>query len=128
EPSLRTDCGTDSEPLPDGTCTATGLTSCPSARFADVDSVRGTDPVFYVDASANPSLADGTLAHPYATLAPALAHCGRYVDCARTRRLRRAAGDHDARESRGRLRGTRSDHVDRHRAAARRLRRDGAST
>ncbi len=80
EPSLRTDCGTDSEPLPDGTCTATGTSTCPASRFADIDAVRGTDPVYYVDASADPSLADGTPTHPYATLAPALARTGRAGD------------------------------------------------
>lgn len=70
-PTLRTDCPEGTGPLPDGTCTETGMESCPDAQYPRVP--EGADPklVIYLDDDAVDG-GDGTPAHPLRELGPVL--------------------------------------------------------
>lgn len=70
-PTLRTDCPTGTGPLPDGTCTDTGLSTCPDAAYAPVP--EGADPslVVHVDDDAAEG-GDGSQEHPFRDLSTVL--------------------------------------------------------
>lgn len=73
DPRLRDDCAPGAYPVPGGRCTPTAASDCPAGEFADVDAEAGAAPRVYVRAGADDSVADGSLAHPHATLAHAVA-------------------------------------------------------
>jgi hypothetical protein len=72
DPGLRTDCAAGSEPLPGAQCTATDAARCPSTPFAAVPPEAVGATVAYVLSGASPTGADGSMSHPYATIAAAL--------------------------------------------------------
>ena len=72
-PSLRTDCPVGTGPLPDGRCTATGESDCPSTRFADPGPAAMGAVVVHVASDADAASADGSETYPYASLTAALA-------------------------------------------------------
>lgn len=74
DPQLRTDCPDGSEALPGGACTATA--TCAEGPYADVRAEAMSDPVVRVRPDADASTADGTEAHPFATIAAAMARVG----------------------------------------------------
>lgn len=71
---VRTDCPAGTGALPDGTCTATDDSVCPGGAFADPGPEATGAQVVHVTAGADAASADGSLAHPFATLAAAIAH------------------------------------------------------
>lgn len=72
DPMLRTDCPDGTGALPAGSCTTTGEADCPSTEWADVSAESGSDTVLRVRADADPATADGTAAHPFATIVAAV--------------------------------------------------------
>jgi hypothetical protein len=70
-PTLRTDCPTGTGPLPDGTCTNTGLSTCPESTYARAP--EGADPslVVHVDDDAVEG-GDGSRERPFRDLSPVL--------------------------------------------------------
>ncbi len=73
---LREDCPAGSGALPDGTCTATDDSVCPAGPFADPGPDATGAIVVRVTADADPTIADGSVLHPFATIAAAVAHAG----------------------------------------------------
>ncbi len=69
-PRLRADCETDTAPLPGGTCTRTGPSSCPPGEYAEAPIGAA---VVYVRAGAMMSGADGSIARPFATVRDGIA-------------------------------------------------------
>jgi hypothetical protein len=77
DPMLRLDCPPGTAPLPGGTCTATGDGDCPAGTYPDVAAEAGSARVVYVQPAPVPAPdADGSSAHPFAQIAPALAAAG----------------------------------------------------
>ncbi len=76
DPNLRTDCGAGSEPLPGGTCTSTAESDCPSTPYADPGPAAVGATIVHVDAAADPMLADGSMARPFANIAAGIARAG----------------------------------------------------
>lgn len=73
EPNVRSDCEGSSLPLPGRRCTATGASSCPATEFPQLPASVDPTLVRRVRAGADPSMADGSEARPYATIGAALA-------------------------------------------------------
>ncbi len=76
DPRLRTDCPAGSHPLPGGTCSATSAADCPGADYAPLPPEAVGAAVTYVRAGADSTGADGTLAHPFASIAAGIANAG----------------------------------------------------
>ncbi len=66
DPRIRDDCPAGALPLPGGECTATSESACPAADFAGVAEESAGSTVVHVLAGADPALADGSLARPFA--------------------------------------------------------------
>lgn len=75
-PALREDCPSGSGPLPDGTCTATAESDCPAFEYPDVTAEAAGATIVHARAGADPAIADGSMARPFADLASALAAAG----------------------------------------------------
>lgn len=70
DPMLLTTCD-GSGPIPGGECATS--TACPPGRWPDLIDDPAVTTTFFVDAAADPSVADGTQARPFATIGAALA-------------------------------------------------------
>ncbi len=71
-----TTCGAGAVPLPDGTCTATADSDCPTTEYADVGAEAVGAVVVHAREGADPAMADGSIARPYATITAALGGAG----------------------------------------------------
>lgn len=76
DPNLPRDCEPGAEPLPGARCTATGASACPADVYADVAVEAAGATIVHVDPSADPMVADGSRARPFATIAGAMAAAG----------------------------------------------------
>lgn len=74
DPMLRTDCPDGSSPLPGGTCTRTALSDCPASEYADPGPEALGAAIVHVRADADATVADGSAARPYASLAEGMMH------------------------------------------------------
>jgi len=76
-PTLRTDCGPNSGPLPDGTCTRTGARDCPaSGEYPDPGAEAIGATIVHVRAGADAMIADGSIARPFASISAAVRSAG----------------------------------------------------
>jgi hypothetical protein len=57
-------------------CTPTDVAQCPTTNYADVSAETVGARVVYVSSSADPTMADGSPMHPYATIAAAVSAVG----------------------------------------------------
>lgn len=71
-PHLTGVCADDDNPLPGGACTHTGLADCPAGEFPDPGAEAVGMPSVHVRADADARSADGSAAHPYATITDAV--------------------------------------------------------
>ncbi len=73
DPDMGTTCLLGAFALPGRSCTSTAQIACPSGAFADVErEITTGSRVVYVSAAADPAIADGTMARPFATIGAAL--------------------------------------------------------
>ncbi len=70
---MRTDCGRESAAVPGGLCVTTRESDCPATEYADVGAETVGAMVLHARAGADPSVADGSVARPFATIAAAAA-------------------------------------------------------
>jgi hypothetical protein len=76
DPHLGTACDSNSGPLPADGCTATGAASCGPAPYVDPGPAAIGATIVHARSMADASSADGSEAHPFATLRDALAAAG----------------------------------------------------
>ena len=76
DPVLRADCPAGSTPLPGAACTDTSASRCATSTVPGAPPESAGATVVYVRASADPAVADGTLARPFATIAGGLLAAG----------------------------------------------------
>lgn len=70
-PTIRTNCPESTGPLPDGSCTATGIETCPDAPYASIPEGADLSRVVYVDDDAAEG-GDGSRERPFNDLSPVL--------------------------------------------------------
>ncbi len=90
DPALGVGCEDPRAAIPGDACAATSSRDCPAGDYAVLPAEAMGAPMVYVREGADPLLADGSLARPYATLATALTNvpvdgwmmvsAGRYAD------------------------------------------------
>jgi len=75
-PTLRTDCGANSAPLPDGTCVRTSEQDCAAGEYPDPGPEAAGARLAFVRADAATTGADGTRDRPFARIADGIALVG----------------------------------------------------